>query len=207
MEYLALHLTTYLGDMQRATILRPAQSLLKSCAASSPLILVSALVILLLSLLLVMAFVVLVIILAPAIPSAPMEVVLVLILAVPRDISVFIIAAPVGQVVLLFFPPLPRLSGLLLHHISKIFDLLSQMLVMYRLGCGLSSHGGPIWKDHKLLADGVFAAKEDWLIYLAEALRSAEILDLLSLLPFWLLSPFLARQKREGVSDGVSERW
>lgn len=58
------------------------------------------------------------------------------------------------------------------------------MLVMYRLGCGLSSHGGPIWKDHKLLADGVFAAKEDWLIYLAEPLRNAEILDLLSLRPF-----------------------
>ena len=140
-----------------------------------------------------MAFFVLVIIPAPAIPSAPMEVVLVLILVVPRDISVFIVAAPVGKVVFLFFPPLSRLSGLLLHHISKIFDLLSQMLVMCRLGCGLSSYGGPIWKDHKLLADGIFAAEEDWLIYLAEALRSAEILDLLSLLPFWLLSPFLAR--------------
>jgi hypothetical protein len=147
-----------------------------------PLILVSALALLLL--LLVMAFVVLIIIPAPAIPSGPMEVLLVLILLVPRDISVFIVAAPVGQVVLLFFPPLLRLSGLLLHHISKIFDLLSQMLVMYRLGCRLSSHGSPIWKDHKLLADCVFAAKEDWLIYLAKPLRSAEILNLLSLLSF-----------------------
>jgi hypothetical protein len=79
---------------------------------------------------------------------------------------------------------LPRLSGLLFQHIYKIFDLLLQMLVMYRLGCGLSSHGGPIWKDHKLLADGVFAAKENWLIYLAEPLRSTKILDLLSLLAF-----------------------
>ncbi len=96
MKYLALHLTTYLGDLQRATILRPAQSLLESCAASGPLILVSALVILFLLLLLVIAFVVLVVIPAPAIPSAPMEVVLVLILVVPRDISIFIVAAPVG---------------------------------------------------------------------------------------------------------------
>ena len=165
-------------------MLRPAQSLLKFCAASGPLVLVSALAVLLLLLLMVMAFFVLVIIPAPAIPSGPMEVPLVLILLVPRDISVFIVATPVGQVFLLFFPPLPRLSGLLLHHISKIFDLLLQMLVMYRLGCGLSSYGSAIWKDHKLLADGVFAAKEDWLIYLAEPLRSAEILDLLSLLPF-----------------------
>ena len=204
MEYLALNPMTYLGDLQRATMLRPAQSPLKPCAVSGPLNLVSALVILFL---LVMAFFVLVIIPAPAIPSEPMEVVLVLILAVPGDISFFIVAAPVSQVVLLFFPPLPRLSSVLLHHISEIFDLLSQMLVMYRLGCGLSSYGGPIWKDHKLLADGIFAAEEDWLIYLAEPLRSAEILDWLSLLPFKLLSPFLVRQKRERVSDRISERW
>jgi hypothetical protein len=135
-------------------------------------------------LLLVIAFVLLLTISAPAIPSATLKVVLVLILVVPRGIPVAVVAAPVGQVSLLFFPPLPRLSGRLPHDLSEIFDLLSQLLVVYRLGCGLSSHGGPIWKDHELLADGVFAAKENWLIYLAEPFRSVETLDLLSLLPF-----------------------
>jgi hypothetical protein len=151
-------------------------------AASGLLILVSALVILLV--LLVMVFVVLLIISAPVIPSAPLEMVLVLILFVPKGIPVFIVAAPVGQVILLFFPPLPRLSSLLPHHISEVLNLLSQMVIIYRLGCGLSSHGGPIWKDHELLADGVFATKENWLIYVAEPLRSAEIRGLLNLLPF-----------------------
>jgi hypothetical protein len=182
MEYLALYLTTYLGDLQRATIPRPAQSQLESCAASGPLILVSALVILLLPV--VIAFVLLLINSAPAIPSAPLEVVLVLNLVVPKVIPVFIVADPVGQVVLLFFPPLPRFSGLLHDHISEIFDLLSQMLVMYRLRRRLSSYGGPIRKDHELLTDGVFAANENWLIYLAEPFRSVETLDLLSLLSF-----------------------
>jgi hypothetical protein len=175
-------LTTYLGDLQRAILLRPAQSLLESCTASGFLILVSALVVLLL--LRVIAFVVLLSISAPVIPSAPLKVVLVLIAIVPRDIPIFTVAAPVGQVSLLFLPPLPRLSSLLPHDLSEIFELLLQLLVLYRLGCGLSSHRGPIREDHKLLADCVFAAKENWLIYVAEPLRGAGIQDLLSLLRF-----------------------
>jgi hypothetical protein len=175
-------LTTYLGDLQRAILLRPAQSLLESCTASGLLILVSVLVVLLL--LLVIAFAVLLIISTPVIPSGPLEVVLVLIPIVPRDIPIFTVAPPVGQVGLLFLPPLPQLSGLLPHDLSEIFELLLQLLVLYRLGCGLSSHRGPIREDHKLLADCVFAAKENWLIYVAEPLRGAEIQDLLSLLPF-----------------------
>ena len=135
-------------------------------------------------LLVVIAFAVLLSISAPVIPSAPLEVILVLILVVPRGIPVFIVAAPASQVVLLFLPPLSRLSGLLSHDLSEIFELLLQLLVLYRLGCGLSSHGGPIREDHELLTDCVFAAKENWLIYVAEPLRGAEIQDLLSLLPF-----------------------
>ena len=124
-------------------------------------------------LLLVIAFALLLIIPAPVIPSAPLEVVLVLILAVPGDITVFIVAALVDQVSLLLLPPSPRLSSLPPHDLSEIFDLLLQLLVLYRLGHRLSSHGGSIWKDHELLADSVSAAKENWLIYVAETLRSA----------------------------------